>query len=161
MSGVLESSVEDHGFNPQSSETKIYNIGICSFSDEHASLMNKNKYWLVPRSRKNWRYQSGNQKSYIDVEHSDNAKENGITMFYKSLHMQINRDWATGNPQKSAGNQGVPEGQAVIALLVTSVVLLLLQTSDKPWAKTARDCDNDKFCCINTKITMKIGQILN
>ena len=89
MSGVLESSVEDHGFNPQSSETKIYNIGICSFSDQHASLMNKNKYWLVPRSRKNWRYQSGNQKPYIDVEHSDNAKENGITMFYKTLHRKI------------------------------------------------------------------------
>ena len=75
MLGVLESSVEDHGFDPQSSQTKIYNIGICSFSDEHPALMNKNKYWLVPISRKIWRYQSGNEKIYIDVGHSDNTKD--------------------------------------------------------------------------------------
>jgi hypothetical protein len=44
---VLASSVVDRGFEPQSGQTKDYNIGICCFSDKHAALRRKSKDWLL------------------------------------------------------------------------------------------------------------------
>ena len=43
----MGSSVVDRGFEPQSSHTKDYNIGICYFSAKHAALRSKSKDWLV------------------------------------------------------------------------------------------------------------------
>ena len=43
----LASSVVDHGFGPQSGQTKDYEFGIFCFSSEHASLRRKSKDWLV------------------------------------------------------------------------------------------------------------------
>ena len=44
---VLASSAVDHGFEPQSGQTKDYNIGICCFSAKHAALWRKSKDWLA------------------------------------------------------------------------------------------------------------------
>ena len=38
MVSVLASSVVDPGFEPQSGQTKDYEIGICCFSSKHAAL---------------------------------------------------------------------------------------------------------------------------
>jgi hypothetical protein len=46
MVSVLASSVVDRGFEPRSSQTKDYKIGICCFSAKHAALMRKSKNWL-------------------------------------------------------------------------------------------------------------------
>ena len=43
---VFASSVVDREFEPRSSQTKDYNIGICCFSTKHAALRRKNKDWL-------------------------------------------------------------------------------------------------------------------
>ena len=45
MVSVLASSAEDRGFEPRSSQTKDYKIGICSFSAKHAALRRKSKDW--------------------------------------------------------------------------------------------------------------------
>jgi hypothetical protein len=47
MARVLASSVVDHGFEPWSSQTNDYKIGICCFSAKHASLKRKSKDWLA------------------------------------------------------------------------------------------------------------------
>jgi len=44
---VLVSSTVDRGIEPQSGQTKDYNIGICCFSDKHAALRRKCKDWLA------------------------------------------------------------------------------------------------------------------
>jgi hypothetical protein len=46
MVSVLASSVVDRGFEPRSSQTKDYKIGICCFSAKHAALRRKSKDWL-------------------------------------------------------------------------------------------------------------------
>ena len=43
MVSVFTSSAVDHGFEPQSGQTKDYKIGICCFSAEHAALRKKSK----------------------------------------------------------------------------------------------------------------------
>ena len=43
MVSVLASSAVDRGFEPQSGQTKDYNIGICCFSAKHAALARKSK----------------------------------------------------------------------------------------------------------------------
>jgi hypothetical protein len=45
MVSMLASSVVDRGFEPRSTQTKDYNIGICWFSAKHAALRRKNKDW--------------------------------------------------------------------------------------------------------------------
>jgi hypothetical protein len=44
---MLASSVVDHGFEPQSGQTKDNAIGICCFSANHAALRSKSKDWLA------------------------------------------------------------------------------------------------------------------
>ena len=41
------SGAVDHGFEPRSSQTKDYKIGICCFSAKHAALRRKSKDWLA------------------------------------------------------------------------------------------------------------------
>ena len=43
---VLALSAVDRGFEPQSGQTKDYEIGICCFSTKHAALRRKSKDWL-------------------------------------------------------------------------------------------------------------------
>ena len=45
MVSLLASNVVDRGFEPQSGQTKDYQIGICSFSSKHAALRGKSKDW--------------------------------------------------------------------------------------------------------------------
>jgi hypothetical protein len=45
MVSVLSSSAVDRGFEPESCQTKDYNIGICCFSAKHATLRRKGKDW--------------------------------------------------------------------------------------------------------------------
>jgi hypothetical protein len=47
MVSVLVSSVVDRGFEPRSSQTKDYKIGMCCFSAKHAALRKKSKDWLA------------------------------------------------------------------------------------------------------------------
>ena len=48
MVNVLVSSAVDRGFEPQSGQTKDYEIGICCFSAKNASLRtHKNKDWFA------------------------------------------------------------------------------------------------------------------
>ena len=47
MVSVLASSAIDREFEPQSGQTKDYEIGICCFSAKHAALMSKSKDWLT------------------------------------------------------------------------------------------------------------------
>jgi hypothetical protein len=47
MVSVLVSSAVDRGFEPQSSRTKDYKIGICCFTANHATLRSKSKDWLA------------------------------------------------------------------------------------------------------------------
>ena len=47
MVSVLASSVVDHGFEPQSGQTKDYKIGMCCFSAKYAALRSKSKDWLA------------------------------------------------------------------------------------------------------------------
>jgi hypothetical protein len=47
MDSVLASSAVDHGFEPQSGQTKDFKIGICCFSAKHAALRRKSKDWLA------------------------------------------------------------------------------------------------------------------
>ena len=47
MVSVLASSAIDRGFEPRSSQTKNYKIGICCFSAKHVALRRKNKDWLA------------------------------------------------------------------------------------------------------------------
>ena len=43
MVSMLASSAVDRGFEPQSGQTKDYEIGICYFSAKHAALRRKSK----------------------------------------------------------------------------------------------------------------------
>ena len=43
MVSVLASSAVDRGFEPRSSQTKDYEIGICCFSAKHAALRKRSK----------------------------------------------------------------------------------------------------------------------
>ena len=43
MVSVLASSAADRGFEPQSGQTKDYNIGICCFSAKHTAFRSKSK----------------------------------------------------------------------------------------------------------------------
>jgi hypothetical protein len=52
MVSVLASSVVDHGFEPQSGQTKDYKIGICCICAKHAALRRKSKDCL-PRNQNN------------------------------------------------------------------------------------------------------------
>ena len=47
MVSVLASSAVDREFEPRSSQTKDYTIGICCFSAKHAALWRKSKDWLA------------------------------------------------------------------------------------------------------------------
>jgi hypothetical protein len=47
MISMLASSGVDHRFEPRSSHTKDYKIGICCFSTKHAALRRKSKDWLA------------------------------------------------------------------------------------------------------------------
>ena len=47
MVSILASSVVDHGFEPQSGETKDYKIGISCTSAKHTALRRKSKDWLA------------------------------------------------------------------------------------------------------------------
>ena len=47
MVSMLTSSAGDHGFEPQSGQTKDYKIGICCSSAKHTSLRSKSKDWLA------------------------------------------------------------------------------------------------------------------
>ena len=47
MVSMLASSAVDHGFEPQSDQTKDYKIGICCFSAKHAALRSESKDWLA------------------------------------------------------------------------------------------------------------------
>ena len=47
MVSVLVSSVVDRGFEPRSSQTKDYKIGMCCFSAKHAALRRKCKDCLA------------------------------------------------------------------------------------------------------------------
>ena len=47
MVSVRSSSAVDCGFEPRSSETKDYTIGICCFSAKLPALWGKSKYWLA------------------------------------------------------------------------------------------------------------------
>ena len=47
MVNVLASNAVDRGFEPRSSQTKDFNIGICCFSSKDASLRRKSKDWLA------------------------------------------------------------------------------------------------------------------
>jgi hypothetical protein len=44
---VFTSNVVDRGFEPQSGQTRNYQIGICGFPSKHALLSRKSKYCLV------------------------------------------------------------------------------------------------------------------
>jgi hypothetical protein len=44
---VLASDEVDRGFEPRSSQTKDYKIGICCFSSKYAALNRKNKDWMA------------------------------------------------------------------------------------------------------------------
>ena len=47
MVSMLVSSAVDHRFEPQSGQTKDYEIGICCFSAKHAALREREKTeWL-------------------------------------------------------------------------------------------------------------------
>jgi hypothetical protein len=46
MVRVLASSVINHGFEPRSGQTKVYEIGICYFSAKHTALKRNSKDWL-------------------------------------------------------------------------------------------------------------------
>jgi hypothetical protein len=43
MVSVLTSSVVDRGFKPWSGQINDYKIGVCCFSDKHATLKTKDK----------------------------------------------------------------------------------------------------------------------
>ena len=43
MVSVITSIAGDLGFDPRSSQTEDYNIGICCFSSKHAALRSKSK----------------------------------------------------------------------------------------------------------------------
>ena len=47
MVSMLTSSVVDRWFEPQSGQTKDYEIGICYFSAKHTALRRKSKDWLA------------------------------------------------------------------------------------------------------------------
>jgi hypothetical protein len=47
MVSMVASSAVDHGFEPQSGQTKDYKIGICCFSAKHVVLRRKSKDWLA------------------------------------------------------------------------------------------------------------------
>ena len=47
MVNMLASSVVDHRFEPRSSQTKDFKIGICCFPTKHAALRSKSKDWLA------------------------------------------------------------------------------------------------------------------
>jgi hypothetical protein len=47
MVSVFDSSAVDRGFEPRSSQTKDYKIGICCFPAKHAALRRMNKDWLA------------------------------------------------------------------------------------------------------------------
>ena len=47
MISVLVSCAVDRGFEPRSSQTKNYKIGMCCFSVKHTALQRKSKDWLA------------------------------------------------------------------------------------------------------------------
>ena len=47
MVSMLILSGVEHGFEPQSGQTKDYKMGICCFSTKHAALKRKSKDWLA------------------------------------------------------------------------------------------------------------------
>ena len=47
MISVLASRAVYSGFQPPSSQTKNYRIGICCFSTKHTALRRKSKDWLA------------------------------------------------------------------------------------------------------------------
>jgi hypothetical protein len=47
MVSIHASSVVDHGFEPQSGQTKDYKIGISCTSAKHTALRRKSKDWLA------------------------------------------------------------------------------------------------------------------
>jgi hypothetical protein len=50
MVSVLALTAIDHGFEPQSGQTKDYKIGICCFSAKYAAIKRKSKDWMVKAS---------------------------------------------------------------------------------------------------------------
>ena len=47
IKAIFPSSAVDRGFEPRSSQTKDYNIGICGFFAKHTALRKKSKDWLA------------------------------------------------------------------------------------------------------------------
>ena len=47
MVSMRASSAVDSGFEPQSGQTKDYEVGICCFSAKHATLSRKSNDWLA------------------------------------------------------------------------------------------------------------------
>jgi hypothetical protein len=47
MGSLLASSAVDRGFESRWVQTKVYQIGICCFSDKHAVFRRKSKDWLA------------------------------------------------------------------------------------------------------------------
>ena len=47
MFSMLASSAVDRGFEPQSVQTRDYNLGICCFSSKNTALRRKGKNWLA------------------------------------------------------------------------------------------------------------------
>ena len=52
MVSVFSSSAVDRGFEPRSSQTKDFNIGICCFSAKHAALRSKD--YLARNQNNEW-----------------------------------------------------------------------------------------------------------
>ena len=46
VSGSISTTI-DHGFGPQLSQTKDYEIGICCFSTKHTTFLSKSKDYLA------------------------------------------------------------------------------------------------------------------
>jgi hypothetical protein len=47
MVSLLVLSSVDHGFDPRSSQTKDFEIGICCFSAKHTAVRRTSKDWLA------------------------------------------------------------------------------------------------------------------
>jgi hypothetical protein len=47
MASLLASSAVNRGFEPQSGQTKDYEIDICCFSDNHTALRRKSQDWFA------------------------------------------------------------------------------------------------------------------
>jgi hypothetical protein len=75
MLSIYQTSAVDRGFEPRSSETKDYRIGISWLSAKHTALRRKGKYWMALNQ--------------------DNGSEWRLDIFYDSISLleQVNFQW--------------------------------------------------------------------